>query len=303
MFKHISAIPNNDFTKFIAFDEELKPNPLIYLILWFIVMSVTPVHAQSYRINERTRIYTETFSDDSIVLKFDNDFSIPVTIQTTLILENLKSNKSSVFTAIIPPKVSGKTIAVMHKINADSTYKCTYNWRITQGDISKTPNLDFSYSYPFSKNSTFNITQGPKGSYSHKDMYAVDFGMPAGTAVYAARDGIIALVKSDSDKGGPDKKYIEDANFISVYHEDGTLANYFHLRKNGILVKEGQFVRQGEIIGYSGNTGFSNGAHLHFEITQPDLSSDKKKWLAFKWVQPSDILVSAAIINQTPASK
>jgi murein DD-endopeptidase MepM/ murein hydrolase activator NlpD len=241
--------------------------------------------SQSHRINDRTKIYTKNFVGDSVVLKADNDFTIPVTVKVDLTLENLKSGGRSV-SVVVPAKVTGKTIAVFYPENPDKTYKCTYSWKIAVGDTSKTPDKDFAYSYPYLNGTSFKITQGPNGNFSHKNMFAFDFGMPQGTPVCAVRDGVIAMTKGDSDKGGPDKKYIDDANFISIYHMDGTLASYYHLKKGGITVKEGQHVKKGQIIGYSGNTGYSDGAHLHFEITQPRISSDQKKWLAFSWEIP-----------------
>jgi murein DD-endopeptidase MepM/ murein hydrolase activator NlpD len=55
-------------------------------------------------------------------------------------------------------------------------------------------------------------------------------------------------------------------NFVLIRHDDGTLAHYCHLKKNGVLVKVGQQVETGQPIARSGNTGFSSGPHLHFCI-------------------------------------
>lgn len=53
-------------------------------------------------------------------------------------------------------------------------------------------------------------------------------------------------------------------NMILVEHEDGTRTRYAHLSK--IIVKVGQYVEGGQIIGYMGSTGNSTGNHLHFEV-------------------------------------
>jgi murein DD-endopeptidase MepM/ murein hydrolase activator NlpD len=73
-------------------------------------------------------------------------------------------------------------------------------------------------------------------------------------------------VKVDSGVGGPDRKFENSANYILVRHNDGTLANYAHLSKGGSNVKPGQIVEAGDLIGFSGNTGFTSGPHLHFSV-------------------------------------
>jgi murein DD-endopeptidase MepM/ murein hydrolase activator NlpD len=56
------------------------------------------------------------------------------------------------------------------------------------------------------------------------------------------------------------------ANIIRILHNDGTMALYAHLKPEGVLVRVGQRVRKADVIGLSGNTGFSAGPHLHFVV-------------------------------------
>jgi murein DD-endopeptidase MepM/ murein hydrolase activator NlpD len=53
-----------------------------------------------------------------------------------------------------------------------------------------------------------------------------------------------------------------------IYHEDGTFAEYVHLKKDGAQVSVGDMVSAGDFIAYSGNTGWSSGPHLHFMVFQ-----------------------------------
>jgi hypothetical protein len=56
------------------------------------------------------------------------------------------------------------------------------------------------------------------------------------------------------------------ANAVYILHNDDTIAAYVHLSHDGVCVRPGDVVAIGEIIGYSGNTGWANGPHLHFHV-------------------------------------
>lgn len=99
--------------------------------------------------------------------------------------------------------------------------------------------------------------------------HAIDFIVPEGTPIYAARAGLVVFVKDSSKIGGTSKKFAAHGNMIQIWHKDGTFADYLHLKYKGAKVKPGQRVRQGQVIGYSGNTGWSAGPHLHFMVWMP----------------------------------
>lgn len=127
---------------------------------------------------------------------------------------------------------------------------------------------DVVYSLPVEE-SVFRLGQGFHGSYSHADeanRYAVDLEVPEGTPVLAARDGVVLSVASGHGDGAPDPSLAGAANYIRVLHEDGTMALYGHLREGGVFVRPGHRVTLGQVIGESGNTGFSSGPHLHFVL-------------------------------------
>lgn len=122
------------------------------------------------------------------------------------------------------------------------------------------------YQLPWLDGKRFRCIQGVNGSFSHKDMHAYDFDLPEGESIVAARSGRVTYVKEDSDQGGNDRKFMNDANSILIDHGDGTAALYGHLKKDGALVEVGDFVFTGEVIGLSGKTGFASDPHLHFEV-------------------------------------
>jgi murein DD-endopeptidase MepM/ murein hydrolase activator NlpD len=131
---------------------------------------------------------------------------------------------------------------------------------------SVTKNLDtYIYDLPFQPGMKHRIVQGYGGLFSHKNIAALDFDMPEGTPVYAAREGVIYTFKDDSNEGGPFPNYEKKANFIIIKHNDGSFGCYWHLKKDGVVVKSG-LIAKGQLIGYSGYTGFALRPHLHFSV-------------------------------------
>lgn len=131
------------------------------------------------------------------------------------------------------------------------------------------------YGLPFESNKAHFLVQGYFGRFSHKERAALDFKMKPGTKILAARDGIVMRVKEDGDKGGLKKAYRSFGNNIIIRHADGSRSGYWHLQYNGALVEVGDTVKQGQLIGLSGNTGYTSGPHLHFIVWR---SLDNRNW-------------------------
>ena len=129
-------------------------------------------------------------------------------------------------------------------------------------------------SWPMAK---FQITQGfgptdfvlepPLGQYPHFHT-GVDIAAPLGTAVVAAADGVVVAVAHTRVGYG---------NYVVIAHGGGIMTLYGHLLETDVLV--GDKVRRGQLIGLEGSTGFSTGAHVHFELRLNDQVVDPMPYL------------------------
>jgi murein DD-endopeptidase MepM/ murein hydrolase activator NlpD len=112
------------------------------------------------------------------------------------------------------------------------------------------------------------LVQGVDGAHTHVDelRYAYDFALPLGTPVLAARRGVVVATCDVFTAGGLRPDLRAHANHLAIRHEDGLYSRYFHLAFGSILVGEGETVEAGQPVAASGNTGFSSGPHLHFDL-------------------------------------
>lgn len=85
----------------------------------------------------------------------------------------------------------------------------------------------------------------------------IDIGAPSGTYIHAASDGTV--ISAGWREGG-------SGNTVILDHGSGLTTFYLHIKSGGILVKNGQKVKAGDIIAKVGSTGLSTGPHLHFEV-------------------------------------
>lgn len=101
---------------------------------------------------------------------------------------------------------------------------------------------------------------------SYSTHHGMDFINDAGHAcdVIAVADGEVVYVQ-DGVPGYDDEVYTA-GNFVRIKHESGVYSRYLHLVNGSIKVKVGQKVKAGAVLGTEGNTGYSMGTHLHFDI-------------------------------------
>ena len=126
------------------------------------------------------------------------------------------------------------------------------------------PGQAAGFRLPFAAAQQIRIEQGWNSTFSHKGKaaYAYDFGLYKGTDVLAAAAGVVAYThEGETACGGPELR--KNANYVTINHADGSATQYGHLSSVG--VKVGDVVAAGQVIGTSGDTGYTQCLpHLHF---------------------------------------
>ncbi|WP_185289774.1 M23 family metallopeptidase [Chryseobacterium lactis] len=230
---------------------------------------------------QSAKMYYEQ-NKDGITYYADNIeiYPISITFSEQPEVENLRMPEKLKMINVLPPKSTKNKIA--HFVVNDAKK----GWRIKKmpvyytlaGDATiKTYDTAYQYDLPFQRGKSFNVYQGYNGTFSHQNENSLDFVMPEGTEITAAREGKVIEAVQNNDKGCPTINCANLANYISILHADGTIAQYFHLKQNGVKIKVGDEVKKGDLIGLSGNTGWTNGPHLHFQCFLPDPASPKQK--------------------------
>ena len=122
------------------------------------------------------------------------------------------------------------------------------------------------YQLPFEKGKKYFLIQAYNSGFSHKNELSLDFRVKKGSAICAARAGRVIEIKQDSEVGGLKESYLSQGNHVIILHEDSSKAFYWHLAPNGVLIQLGDTVTAGQVIGLSGDTGYSAFPHLHFQV-------------------------------------
>ena len=230
----------------------------ITTLLLFIIIS-------GFSQNE-VNIYTERVGNE-VVIFGDNPSVIPMTADIKLDLTNMKTDfggKKGMF--VIPAQSKKHQIASAKATRRTGRTGLSLESIIYLGDVRGEHDNNYIYELPFKSGETYIISQGYNGRFSHQGENAIDFALDVGEKVYAARGGIVYKVVEKNSKSCQHSSCQEFNNHITVYHLDGTFSEYSHLNYKGAKVNEGDLIEAGDFIGYSGNTGWSSGPHLHFVV-------------------------------------
>lgn len=228
------------------------------------------------------KIFSEKKNNGYILYASNNAFC-PVSVSLDLDLTNLsfKGGQQKVF--VIPERANKWKLGELDVLFRNEMYRYSFRFHFNLGDINKVEyDTAYQYDLPYLKGERFRVFQGYNGALSHQNENALDFGMPEGTEIAAAREGIVIKVVENNTESCPQEECKKFNNYITVYHSDGTMAEYTHIKYNGSTVEVGDRIKKGDLIGYSGNTGWSSGPHLHFICFLPGLEKRRSIRTRFK---------------------
>jgi len=155
--------------------------------------------------------------------------------------------------------------------SGDSTSHGASGFLKSNPDRSRFVQISFLENIPISPPLTGYITRGfiDDKVMTSENHYGVDVAAPEGTPIKAAAAGVVVFSNWTNDLGYT----------VILYHSNGYFSIYGHNQRNSVI--EHQYVLRGEVIAYLGNTGKSEGPHLHLEI-----------WREGNPIDPQDLIYS-----------
>lgn len=204
------------------------------------------------------------------VLYAKNSELYPYSIVLSLDLKNMTFSEGAKTVFVIPAKSEKFKIGEV-TAEPNKAYRYSYQVKFTMGDVTSKPDLNYVYDLPFRKGNAYKLGQGYNGTLSHKNENSLDFTMPVGSEIVAARAGVVVQVVESNTQSCMQEECKKYNNYITIMHDDGSFASYVHIKYNGALCKVGDVVKKGDKIALSGDVGYASGAHLHFMCFKADL--------------------------------
>lgn len=216
-------------------------------------------------------ICIDAIRDGAIVeLEARNLSRVPLTFTVRARARDMTVDGPRTITRTLPAAGNETVMTLRDNSNRrQGNLRYSFDWAV--GDMNAEHDDSYVYALPFAEGDSVRVLQGYNSRFSHTGLeeFAVDFDMPEGSTVRAAREGVVAALEESNHIGCFSDGCGKYANYIIVAHDDGTTGEYFHLQQNGALVEVGDAVERGQKIGLSGNTGHTTMPHLHFAVYRP----------------------------------
>lgn len=176
---------------------------------------------------------------------------------------NCRSTRTPPFTELIRAP-GARSLFTSQPDRLGQAWRCHVSTSWIRGDPSLESVERCAFGLPFAARGAATVIQGVDGEPTHKGerRHAIDFALPEGTPLLAARDGVVDYVLDDARDGER-----PEGNEVLILHADGSHSGYAHLQRGSVVVKPGDSVSRGALIARSGQTSsLPIAAHVHFEI-------------------------------------
>lgn len=228
------------------------------------LLLATALFGHAHACDDRWLDITREPAERGVRLTAVNLSGFPLTFTLRARRSAMRDSGPREVTATLAPRESRRLMRIAGGDSGRRPYYC--DWTI--GSLDAQHDDRQVYVLPYARGRSYRVLQGYGSRFSHtgREQYAIDFKMPEGTPVHAARAGVVARIEEAHDIGCWEDACSRYANYVVVLHDDGTTGEYYHLQQDGALVDAGERVRAGQLIGLSGNTGHSALPHLHFAV-------------------------------------
>lgn len=236
---------------------------LIFLIYAFILL---PAGTKAQDLN--IAVYSEK-NGETVEYYADNHEWSPVTVAFEFELKNMRSESGSKFTRVLPPRSERIPMTTLRPAKQGEMFGYKYRSNAVRGDVINAYDSGHIYTLPYPAGKTYTVFQGYNGRQTHQGENALDFSLKNGDEIASSRAGIVIDVVDHNNRSCMKPECYKYNNYVLILHEDGSMADYAHIRKNGSLVVPGDTVQAGQVIALSGDVGYAAGPHLHFSVFLP----------------------------------
>jgi murein DD-endopeptidase MepM/ murein hydrolase activator NlpD len=242
----------------------------------FLILTIAACTLPEASLRQNGWGYDRTISGDSLILELQNPVPAPARFTVRSTWPDVDSLLEGVAFQVLSPDET-RRIGILLAPRDTTGLLESIRLEVAFGSLAVAFSPD-TLALPFPVRRWYRVIQGYEGSYSHSSDYArfaLDFALAVGDTVTAAHDGRVAGVIDGYDVGGADPKYRPYANYITLYHpQNGLFTQYVHLQAGGSMVSVGDSVSKHQPIALVGLTGFTDRAHLHFNVLRPDSTKD-----------------------------
>lgn len=222
-------------------------------------------------------ISTRNDNDGVYAINVHNAGSAPVYLSVKLTkrvnarVGGLNSNGQKV---LEPGAKEDVLLVVPEKLEETMSFEYESSWNFGRGNNRVEHNG--IYRPPFPSDQTFDTLNAVMNDSSNRSFAnAIDILMPEGTPVIAARSGFVMDLRgsfNNADIDGlltPFDDLVKMGNYVRIFHDDGTWAEYLNMKDSSVTVRIGQRVEAGSQIGLSGMTGTAERPQLRFVVFRP----------------------------------